>query len=210
MASPAVVLRRSTVGRREAAYGWTWDGKNDAGTRVLGGSYLVRHRYVDVFGNTSSHDVPVTVSSKRLYFTTTSKTLYGYKTYDRGAWGSKASTRVSGTSLILKSGSGHANAMYRFSLVTATVYKSVRFEVLGKSANGRKVDMWTWNAANGDWDAFRRIGPGYAWWKAPTADGWAHVVGGKAYGQVEAFNTAGSSTWIIYKVRLTYTYGVLK
>jgi len=209
-AAPTKVLRHVVLGRREATYGWRWDGKTNGGTIVAAGTYLLRHRYTDVFGNTATHDVPVTVSAKRLTWLTTTAVLNGSRFYDRYWSDGNGRAAASGTSLVLKSSTGSAYAVYRFTLGSAIAYRSVRFEVVGKSTTGRKATLSIWDTDMGGWSWATRIGPAYGTWRLPTVTAGNHVYGRYAYGKVEVRNTSGAVNWVISKARLTYTYAVLR
>lgn len=209
-AAPSVVVRHADLGQVDGAYAWRWDGRNNAGSIVAAGSYLLRHRYTDVFGNITAHDVPVTVSAKRLVWLTTTKTLNGSQTYDRYHNKSKGASYLSGTTVVLKSSTGYAYATYRFTLNSAIAYRTVRFQVVGKSTTGRKATLEIWDTEMGGWSWRTRIGPAYGTWKMPSVPGPSHTYGRYAYGKIEVRNSSGTVNWIVSKARLTYTYAVLQ
>jgi hypothetical protein len=214
--SPTTILRHAVLGRRDGLYGYAWNGRTDANATVAAGTYRVTHHYLDLFGNAIDHVFTVTVSAKRLHYTTVAKTLLGSQRYLTGHGGS-GSVKFSGTTAVVRSGTGWAAVNYKTKLVSATVCKSVQFEVSGKSSNSRKVQIGIWNHDLGPasnvlaYDDWRSIGPRKAAWKTATVAAGAHVTGRVMYGVVYAPKPPGGSvTFYVYKVRLIYTYGVLK
>jgi len=209
-ASPSKMLRHAVLGRLETGYGWAWNGRSDAGATLAAGSYVITHTITDVFGNTVTHAFPVTLSAKRIYWTTTTRVINGSSFFARDWNASKGTATASGTSFILKSGKGWAYVVYRLKVVSSVGYKTVRFEVVGKSTNGRKAVASVWDTRDAQWTYATSIGPAYGTWKTPSVAASTHLNGPYAYGMVRVTYSGGAVSWKIDKARLTYTYAVLK
>jgi hypothetical protein len=210
-------VRTFDLGSRRGAYGVPWNGRTAAGTRVAATKYKVVQTLRDQLGNTLVSVAYTTVSWKRLYILSGSKTLYGGQYSFRGDPGNGSiSTRSAYyRGIKVASGSSWAGVGYRFSLPSATVYKSISFKVLGRSPNGRKAWEAVWNPSYGSYlnvasyDLAKRIGPSYAWWTTSGSLA-SHQRSQVARAIVMSINEGSAVTFDIAKVRISYTYGVLR
>ena len=209
-ASPGTVLRHVDLGIRDRAYGWVWNAKSDAGALLPDGAYLIRHHAVDGFGNAVTHDVPVAVSSKRLYAATGSTYVTGAKVAYKKHAGSGSAVTISGSSAVLKSGSGYAYVQYSVVLPSQPVYKTVKLEVTGKSSNGKTVVFYAWNGVSGAWDGIKRTGASLATYVGPSLAASSHVDGRTVYGMVLAKSTGSPIIWTVTRVTVVYAYAYLK
>jgi hypothetical protein len=208
--SPGSVVRHADLGLNERGYTWRWNGADSHGTRVAAGSYTLRHRVTDLFGNVVSKDLAVTVSAKKLAWSTTSKTVDGSRFWKRAVGSASGRATVDGPTIVLKSGDEWAQAAYRLTLVDAAAYGKLRFEVVGRSTSGRKARISVWDTRVGAWTYETAIGPSRGSWRTPYVTAGDHMYGRYAYGLVEVVNHSGRVNWVIEKARVTYTYAVLK
>jgi hypothetical protein len=158
------------------------------------------------------------LSLKKLEWKTVTKTQDGDDYVIQGTGGG-GSVRQGSSSYArgvrISSGSGWAGVGWAFASPSATAYKNVKFEVLGRSPNGRHAVIAIWAPAGGsyrnldNYDAAAVIGPSYRWYstKAGLA---SHRGGGKIRTTAVVTNEGSVNTFDIAKVRVTYTYGVLK
>jgi hypothetical protein len=210
-------VRTFNLGLQRGTYGVTWNGRTASGSRVPAGKYKVVQTLRDQLGNTLKAVAYTTVSWKRLYTYSGSKTLYGRQfTFHGDPGNGTVSTRSAYYHGIkLTSGASWVGVGYTFSLPAATVYKSVSFKVLGRSPNGRQAWEAVWSPSMGSYlyvdsyDLARQIGPGYRWWSTSGSLA-THQKGRVAHAVVLAINDGSSVKFDIAKVRLVYTYQVLR
>ena len=216
-ASTNAKVRAIDLGLRRGAYGVAWNGRTAAGTRVAAAKYKVVQTLQDQLGNKLVAVAYTTVSWKRLYTLSGGKTLYGAQYLFHGDPGNGSiSTRSAFyRGIKLSSGADWVGVGYKFSLPAATVYKSVTFKVLGKSPNGRKAWEAIWNPSTGSYlivesyDLAKQIGPSYKWWSTSGSLA-SHQRSRVARAVVLAINDGSSVTFDVAKVRISYTYGVLR
>jgi hypothetical protein len=196
-----------------------WNGKSTSGVLQPSGKYKLLVFLTDTWGNRLTVTMSVNLSRKRLY-------TYSYtKTIDAGAYSYHSS---SGTGRVSRSGSsytggvklssgtnGAATTAYNFTLPAATIYKSVRFEVLGVSRiPGPDVGLQDWR----DCSAFTTscVDP---WGIGPILYEWHGVIGGAknvngsrvARGYLHVSTYAGSNRYVDARdVRVRVSYGILK
>jgi hypothetical protein len=209
--------RTFDLGLRRGAYSVPWNGLTAAGTRVAAGKYKVVQTLQDQLGNRLAKVSYTVVSWKRLYTYSGTKTLYGaqYSYYGDPGNGSLSTRSAYYRGLKLSSGSSWVGAGYRFSLPSATVYKSMTIKVLGRSPNGRQAWVAVWNPSWGSYlstssyDLAKAIGPSYRWWSTSGSLA-THQRSRVVRATVMAINLGAAVTFDIGKVRLVYTYGVLR
>ncbi len=225
-ATVKIVIRNATTDRkvrafdislRRGSYSVTWNGRTASGTRVAAGRYKVVQTLQDQLGNRLVAVAYTTVSWKRLYSYTASKTLYGRQYSFRGDPGNGSiSTRSAYyRGIKVTSGSRWVGVGYTFTLPSATVYKSVTFKGLGRSPNGRKAWEGVWQPSRGSYldvdsyDLTKAIGPGYRWWST-RGNLATHQRSRVARAVVLAINDGSSVKFDVAKVRLVCTYAVLR
>lgn len=213
------LVRRVELGTKSGAYLWAWNGRKADGTMVAAGKYKVLQTLIGAGNHILNAPAAFAVLSlKKIYWTTVTKTLYGDQYVIKGAWGTgwvRQGASSYGRGVRISSGNAYAAVGYAFGSPSATLYKNVAFKVLGRSPNGRHGEIAIWAPALGTYmdlshyDAWARIGPGYAWWstKAPLK---SHRASGKIRTTVYVGNYGSVNIFDIAKVRVTYTYGVLK
>lgn len=201
------------------AYSVTWDGKRSSGATVPVGKYRIVQTVTDVWGNKLAHTSYVYTSSKRLYTYTYSTTRDAGSYAAAGKVGtgsySRTASDYAGGVRLSSGSSGAASVAYTFSIPSATIYKSIKFQVLGDGLMGGSViglQDWTECSAFND-------GCVYAWGDGPISYGWATVAGGasknvstgraiRGYVRAPGFGRTG---WIDARdVKLTVVYGILK
>ena len=192
---------------------------------MAAGKYKVVQTVTDMWGNKLGSTAYTTISWKRLYTYTYSKTLDAgaYVAYGKALTGSiskAASSYTGGVRLSTGTGGGAAVVGYAFTAPAATIYKSVTFQALGRGnmvAGGFQeagIQDWTicttWNAnCVSPWGNAPRV---YSWAGVRTS-GTHHVTSGRSvrgYLQVWTYG-AGLATWLDARdVRITIVYGILK
>ena len=122
----------------------------------------------------------------------------------------------------LTAGEAFVGVRYTFTLRAATVYGSLKFQVLGRSRAGLSSVAGLWRGAMDDpkvsADLARpydrsRIGPAYGWWTVTKSS--AHRDGRRVHAQVLVENAlllvgGGLNTYDIKAVRLVYRYALLQ
>ena len=210
-------VRTFDLGLRRGAYGQAWNGRTAAGARVPATKYKVVQTLQDQLGNKLVAVAYTTISWKRLYTLSGSKTLYGaqYSFHGDPGNGTISTRSAFYRGIKIKSGASWVGLGYKFSLPAATVYKSVTFKVLGKSPNGDKAWEAVWNPSYGSYlivesyDLAKQIGPSYKWWST-SGNLASHQRSRVARAIVMAINDGSSVTFDVSKVRIVYTYGVLR
>jgi hypothetical protein len=208
----------TSLGTTSGAYSATWNGRTSTGTLRAAGKYRIVQTLVDTGGNQLSATLYVTLSHKKLYWTTTTKSLNGEQFTLKGDPGDgSVSTAKSAYSRGVRLSSGHAwvAVSYSFGVPSATAYGNVKFKVLGRSPNGRGALIAIWNPSLGsyldanDYDAAKLVGPGYAWYST-TAPLSSHKGGGRVRAMVYVEYSGGGRVFDVAKVAVTYRYAVLK
>jgi len=203
--------------RGPGSYVSTWTGRNASGVILPQGTYKVVQRLTDTASNVLSVTSFVTLSKKKLIWTTATITLHGNQYVAKADPGSgyisSAKSAYSG-GVLLSSGTAGVAVAYKFTLHTGVAYSSsITFGVLGRSPNGRTAAEGLWNrsycspAYIGCYD-YKSIGPGYQWWSMSASEG-LHVSGRIAYGIVVVPYTGVVRKFDVSKVRLVYRWAVL-
>ena len=212
------VLRTGAVGLGSGNYAWSWDGRDESGVLQPAGTYRITQMLTDRGANNLETSAIVTLSHKKLYWTTATTTLRGAAFAIAGKAGggsvSKAGSSYRG-GVRLASGKGWAGVSYAFTIRSAVAYRYVWFKVLGRSPNGRRAIIAVWKPSYGsyrdasNYDAARWVGPAYAWSSTRTTltD---HIKGTRARAEVLVAYKRGKVVFDVRKVRLVYEYGVLR
>jgi len=179
------------LGNKDGAYSTSWNGRTSSGSQLPVGKYRVVQSFKDTTGHALSVTAYVNLSSKRLYTYTT----YLNKTISQAA--------------------KHTSSMigWEFVLPSATVYKSLTFQVYARSSLVPGIDM-------GGVD-FRLCGRSTTWSTSCVAS-WGGVGGTTAWYSKSLFTThnrlgryvrgmvMASGSGVVYKARLKVIYGILK
>jgi hypothetical protein len=211
------LVKSVTKARATGAYSYAWSGRNSAGTILPSGKYRIVQKLTDAAGTTRSVTLYANLSKKVLVTKTTYVTKNGSSV---GASG--GSVRISTTSHYAKlhgSLSSAAVVGYQFTLPSATVYKSIRFQVYAKapySVPPNLIAMQNFNACplvGGTWDlgCFDHWGTlGYS----TTALHWSSTTGSPSHNRigriVRGAAVVQSGTIYIYKARVRVVYQVLQ
>jgi hypothetical protein len=218
------VVKSATVAAGTGAYSLTWNGRNRSGAILTAGKYKVVQKLVDAFGTRKTVTSYVTLSRKRLYYSTASVTKRGSSYSVKGTYGSgKILISTSGgyAKLVVRDGnwSNWAAVGYQFTLPAATVYKSLAFQVYMQgrwwsAPNSIKLQNFsTCPLAAGDWDegCFDHAGRLGADTSAKT---WLSTRGSPTRNRsgriVRGLASALAGTFYIYKARVKVTYGILR
>jgi hypothetical protein len=219
-------VRSLSVASGTGAWSVAWNGRTSSGSTVPAGKYRVTQTVTDVWGNKLTFTSYTTISWKRLYTYSWSKTLdaASYASYGKARTGSiskSASSYTGGVRISTGTDGGTAALGYSFTLPSATVYKTLTFQVLGRGntmAGGfgeTGIQNWTlcttWSDSCVD-----------TWGVTPTTYAWAgvkvsgtHRVSGsrivRGYVEVWTWPGGGLAKWLdLRDVRLVVSYGVLK
>ncbi len=212
------VVRTGSLASVDGSWVWSWNGRNSAGTLQPAGSYRIEQTVRDALGNKVTSARLVTLSLKRLYWHSTSKTLSG-RSYDAvldpgDGYVSRSKSHYTG-GVQIASGHAEAGVRYSFSLVSATTYGTLSFSVLGRSPNGRQAIIAVWSPSRGSaldvgaYDAAKLAGPGYAWWVTSTSTN-THRSGRSVRGLVAVFFGSSAASFDIAQVKVTYRYAILR
>lgn len=206
------------LGTRSGLYTASWNGRTSTGKLRAAGKYRIVQTLVDAGNNQLAATSYVSLSHKKLFWRTGSKTLTGSQFTLKGDPGDgSVSTSKSSYSRGARLSSGHAwvAVSYSFRVPSATVYGNVKFKVLGRSPNGSRAVIGIWNPGLGSYygvgsyDAAKLVGPGYKWYST-TAPLSSHRGSGKVRAMVYVENAGGGWVFDVAKVRVTYRYAVLK
>lgn len=224
--SASKLVRAFTVPVATGAYSVTWNGKTSGGAALASGTYRIVQLITDQWGNQLSTTSSTTISLKRLYTYTYSKTLDAarYSATGKAGSGSYSKTATSyagGVKLSTGSKAGAAAVGYAFSVPSATIYKSITFSALGRgnAVTGGTFDagVHDWTLCSGGWS----VNCVDSWGGGPRDYGWAghKVVGNRhvsatrivrTYLQVTGYAT-GVTKWAdVRDVKMTVVYGILK
>jgi FlgD Ig-like domain len=216
--STGVRYRKVSLGGLAGDYSWKWDGRKADGSKAPAGKYRVVQTLVDGAGNRLVSKLHAVLSSKRIVWKTETKSHTGDQHVIHGTGGtgwirSRSSSYTGGTRI--SSGTGWAALGYSFASPAGTLYRNVTFQFLGRSPNGSLAVIAIWAPSAGDYhdtdsyDDAEVIGPTYGWWSG-TAPLKSHRAGGKIRVMILVANDGSLKTFDIAKVRVTYTYGVLR
>ena len=219
--SPSGALIKSVnLGTRSpGAYVYNWSGRNSAGTILAEGRYKIVQRLTDVASNHKKATFYVSLSRKRLIWTTSTISRNGsaYTGYiDAGNGSISKANSAYPHGLLLSSGTVGVAVNYRFTVHSAVKYgATITFGVQGRSPNGVKAAQGLWNRSLGSssnisaYD-YRDIGPGYRWWSL-SGSSRLHISGQHtAFGSVVVPYTGSVRKFDIAKVRLVYRWAVLR
>jgi hypothetical protein len=199
------------------SHAWTWTGRNASGAILPAGTYSVVQRFTDTADNVKTVASSVTISGKKLIWTTSTITLYGSQIWgvaDPGNGYVSTARSPYYRGVRLYSGSAGVAVAYKFTVHAAVQYGStVTFRVLGRSPNGAVVAEGLWNRAYcppvylGCYDV-KAMGPGYASWGISGSAG-LHLDGRIGYGSVIVPYNGRLRIFDVAKVALVYRWAVL-
>lgn len=179
------------LGNRDGAYALSWTGRSTSGSALAAGKYRVVQTFRDATGHTRVITAYINLSSKRLY----TYTKYLDKSIAQAA--KKTSSMIG----------------WEFVLPSATVYKSLSFQVYGRSSLIPGLSI-------GGVD-FRQCGRSTTW-SLSCVSSWGGVGGTTGWYSRSLFTThnrtgryvrgivTADGSGLVYKARLRVVYGVLK
>jgi len=208
-------------GEKVGAYSVPWDGRDARGRLLPAGGYRVVQHLRDTWGNTLAQAATVTISLKQLHWTTASQTRSGSSADKRFAYASALILRsrfAGGVQLDAGAGAfwppdpSEAWLDYAFRLPAAAAYKGITCGVLAATDPGRgsaSVLFRDWTAEGEAWDLVATTKQGYGWTYGKGRPG-EHL--SRAH---EAICSIQVLAWDdgqidVAKVKLTFTYGVLR
>jgi hypothetical protein len=189
-----------------------------SGDPAPAGKYRVEQRLVDVVGNVLDDGTVVDLSRQALVWRSARITLpgRGYRMTLTARAGTVAPVRSRfSNGVLLSSGRGAAGVQYLFTIPSADAYRSVTFQVHGRSPNGRKAVISIWNPAldgyrqAGSFDAAKRAGPAQTWYDTKaSAD--SHREARSVRASVIVVNAGARVDFDVAAVRLICECGVLQ
>jgi hypothetical protein len=221
--SAGSAVRSASFARASGAYAYRWNGKNTAGTLLSSGQYKVVQTLTDAFGTKKTITHFVTLSRKKLVSYTKYVEKAGNLVSAKGA-GSGGTVSTSSTSGLVKmsaGSSGWALAGWEFTIPSATIYKSVTFQVYAKArvwaGPGTRIGMQNFvkcPRTTGTWydtcfDGWRSIGNAEgtsAWYSSAAITSSAYRSGRYARGIIDV----AQGTVYVYKARVKVVYQVLQ
>ena len=216
-------VRSTTFARAAGSYSYRWNGRNSAGTVLTAGQYKVVQTLTDAFGTKKTFTNYVTLSRKKLVTYTKYVEKAGNLVNAKGS-GSGGAVSTSSTSGLVKlsaGSSGWALAGWEFTIPSATVYKSVTFQVYAKgrlwAGPGNRIGMQHFlrcPRTTGTWydtcfDGWRSVGNSagtVAWYSSSTITSSSYRSGRYARGIIDV----SAGTVYVYKARVKVIYQVLQ
>ena len=213
------VVRTLTLARAAGGYSITWNGRSTSGALQPAGRYKIVQQLTDAAGMKLTVAKFVTLSLKKLVYSTKYVTKNGSAITAAGHVGS-ASVAVSSTGIarLRASSGGWAGAGYQFSLPSAISYRSIAFQAYVKSPltvppntiaiqNFKTCSISAgWNEGCFDHHAGIGTSSSSLVWKTSTGSATNNRYGRTARGMVSVY----SGTVYVYKVRIKVVIGVLK
>ena len=211
------LVRSASYARGTGAYSYAWNGRTSSGTILAGGKYRIVQTLTDAFGTKKSWTMYSYLSTKRLVTHSTYVTKYAYPPAASSSGGTGAGY-YSSTSKYLKlvAGSdGFVLAGWQFVLPSATVYKSLKFQVYAKSPaspfNQIGGQNFSWCALSSTWygdcfDHFVAIRSSTTAWYSTSLSPTYNRTGRTARGIL----AVQYGTVYVYKVRVYVSYATLQ
>jgi hypothetical protein len=219
--STGKVVHGATLPMADGPYSYAWNGRNSAGTILAAGKYKVVQVLKDAAGTTVISTLYVNLSTKRLSTRTSYITRLGssVSAAGDGGTGSIVISKTNGyAKLYSRYPDGWVGVGYQFTLPSATIYKSIAFQVYEKgspSSPGTFIGIsnfhtciyssTNWNEAC--FDHWKAIG------HSPLTTMWFSTSGSPTDSRylrtVRGIVSAYSGTHTIYKARVKVVYQVL-
>jgi hypothetical protein len=216
-------VRTIAYGEKVGTYKVLWDGRDAAGKLLPAGRYRVVQRLRDAWGNSLAKASETEISPKRLHWVTESTTRAAVSADERFTYASAMAlvSRFPG-GVQLDAGSGPylldpsaAWLEFRFRLPEAAVYRKVSCAVLGATDPGRgAASLWLrdWTVtgpSDDEWDLVAEPAAALGW-TTGKGDPSRHISAkGDVLCSVDVY-PENNGQIDVAKVRLTFTYGVLR
>jgi len=215
------VVRGAALPMADGSYTYAWNGRNSAGTMLAAGKYKVVQVLKDAAGSTAVSNLYVNLSTKRLSTRTSYITKLGSSITAAGdaGTGSIVISKTSGyAKLYSRYPDGWVGVGYQFTLPSATIYKSLAFQVYEKgapSSPGTFIGIGNFHTciySSTNWDEacfdhWKTIG------HSPLTTMWFSTSGSATDNRylrtVRGIVSAYSGTHTIYKARVKVVYQVL-
>jgi len=213
------IVRTLTLARAAGGYSITWNGRSTSGALQPAGRYKIVQQLTDAANMKLTVSKYVTLSLKKLVYSTKYVTKNGSAITAAGHVGN-GSIAVSSTGIarLRASSGGWAGAGYQFSLPSAITYRSIAFQAYVKSALSvppNTIGIQNFNTCSvssgwnqGCFDHIAGIGTssGSLVWKTSTGSATNNRSGRTARGMVSVYY----GTVYVYKVRIKVVIGVLQ
>jgi hypothetical protein len=215
------LIRTVTIGSGTGSYSYSWNGRNSAGTEYAAGAYKITQTLKDSAGTSKTYTNSVYLSHKILYTYSKAIAHYGSSVAAKGTIApGTISFNTTSHYTVLKTGSGGwAGVGWEFTLPSATIYKSIKFQIYAKGGLGvPPTDIGMQNfktcpyVASTTWDVScfdRMVGVGNqgttAWYTT-----YGYVTTNRSGNRARGIISDGAGTWYVYKVQVVVTYGILK
>ena len=214
------VVRTISIARAAGAYSIPWNGRSNGGTLQVAGRYKIVQLLTDAAGTKLTVSKFVTLSRKKLVYSTKYVTKNGSSITAAGTLGngSIAVSKSTGVARLRASYGSWAGAGYQFSLPSATVYKSIAFQVYVKSPlatvqNYIGIQNFKTCSVGAGWDEtcfdhWRSIGSSSSSpvWMTSSGSANNNRSGRTARGMISVYY----GTAYVYKARIKVVVGVLK
>lgn len=216
------LVRSASYALATGPYSFAWNGRTSSGATLAAGKYKVVQTLKDGAGTTRAFTRYVTISSKRLVTKTVYVTKKGTAMTAKGDPGNGSISLSSTGVATLKAGSypsGWVGAGYAFTLPSATVYKSLAFQIYSKGVRSVPPNVFgvqnfvtcpysstgAWNEACFDHLANAAGTSTALSWKSTAASVTTNRYGRTVRGMV----SVNVGTVYVYQVRVKVVYGVL-
>ena len=214
------LVRSASIGSGSGPYAYAWNGRSSTGVILANGKYKVVQTLTDTAGSKRAFTAYVTLSNKRLYTYTTYVTKLGSALSAKGAGsgGSVTTSSSAGYAKVSSGSGGWALAGWEFVVPSATIYKSLTFQVYAKavlSAPPTSIAMqdFTECARASLWndtcfDRYRGIGNAtgaLAWFQTGSTS-----AANRSGRYVRGLVAAGHGSTYVYKARVKVVYQLLR
>ncbi len=215
-------VKSVTKSRGSGAYSYAWTGKDSSGAILPAGKYRIVQKLTDAAGTSKSFTSYANLSRKVLVTRTVYVTKKGTAVTAGGSTGSGSIKGSTAGGYVRLHGAGYGNwagAGYQFKLPSATVYKSIQFQVYVQavwSVPSNDLAMQNFQACpstSGDWN-IGCFDHASSFGSQSTARHWDSTKGSvtkNRKGQmVRGLVSVNSGNVYVYKARVKVVYQVLQ
>ena len=215
------LVKQTSFPRATGGYSYRWNGRNGSGAILASGKYRIVQALTDAFGTKQSFTLYTTLSRKKLVTYTRYVERTGNAVSAKGAGGGgTVSTSSSGGYIKLTANNGYALAGWEFQAPSATIYKSVSFQVYAKGKQWvppnfiglqnfmtcpRTTGTW-YDSCFERWKGVGNAAGTTAWFSTGASSSSANRSGRYVRGMI----TVESNTVYVYKARVKVVYAVLQ
>ena len=221
--STGALVKSSSFSRAAGSYRYAWNGRTSSGALRPSGKYRVVQTLTDAAGTTKAFTSYVSLSHKRIVLKTAYVTKLGSSVSAKGDEGSGSIATSTSNGYVRLTGKypgGWVGVGYQFTIPSATLYKSIAFQVYSKGplvAASNQIGLQSFAtcpySSSSSWyeDCFNHwagIGGSATTPSWKTASG--HVTNNRYNRTVRGMVSVNAGTFYIYKARVKVVYGVLQ